>query len=282
MPIRNRFQYTIATGRLTLPVAVFISLVLWAVNLKEWTEGVFIIICSLITYLLIELNTAFSLIRVRSNFAPAMFLLFAAACPFLAPYTAKSWIPVLCLIALFALFRSYESKYASIPIFHAFLCIGIGSMIMPHLLLFSPLIFLQMLELRSFHIRTFFAGIVGLLLPYWISLCYHLYLTGNVEAVYTPLTEAFRFASIDYPSCLHHNCYHGESSLHVSVISAIQSLLYSFQDKVQTRILLRVLAGTAMGIIFFTILQPQHANTLFPLLLIIGEYHEWSSICLDI
>lgn len=271
MPIRNRFQYTIATGRLTLPVAVFISLVLWAVNLKEWTEGVFIIICSLITYLLIELNTAFSLIRVRSNFAPAMFLLFAAACPFLAPYTAKSWIPVLCLIALFALFRSYESKYASIPIFHAFLCIGIGSMIMPHLLLFSPLIFLQMLELRSFHIRTFFAGIVGLLLPYWISLCYHLYLTGNVEAVYIPLTEAFRFASIDYSILSPSQLLSWGVILSVSVISAIQSLLYSFQDKVQTRILLRVLAGTAMGIIFFTILQPQHANTLFPLLLIIGS-----------
>ncbi|MFR3188021.1 MAG: hypothetical protein ACLTOV_08715 [Phocaeicola sp.] len=141
----------------------------------------FIIICSLITYLLIELNTAFSLIRVRSNFAPAMFLLFAAACPFLAPYTAKSWIPVLCLIALFALFRSYESKYASIPIFHAFLCIGIGSMIMPHLLLFSPLIFLQMLELRSFHIRTFFAGM-------WDS-CF---LTGFLSAITSTSLEMWK------------------------------------------------------------------------------------------
>ncbi|MFR3188020.1 MAG: hypothetical protein ACLTOV_08710 [Phocaeicola sp.] len=92
-----------------------------------------------------------------------------------------------------------------------------------------------------------------------------------MEAVYTPLTEAFRFASIDYSILSPSQLLSWGVILSVSVISAIQSLLYSFQDKVQTRILLRVLAGTAMGIIFFTILQPQHANTLFPLLLIIGS-----------
>ena len=271
MPIRNRFQYTIATGRMTLPVAVFISLILWAVNLKEWTESLFIVICALITYLLIELNTAFSLIRVRSNFAPAMFLLFAAACPFLSAYSAKSWIPVLFLISLFALFRSYESKYASAPIFHAFLFMGIGSLIMPSLLLFSPLLFLQMLELRSFHIRTFFAGMVGFFLPYWVSLCYHLYFTEELKEVYTPLVEAFCFAPIDYSVLTASELLAWGVSLLISITCTVQSLIYSFQDKVQTRILLRVLTGIEMAVILFSCLQPQHAHTLFPLLLIIGS-----------
>ena len=271
MSIRNRFQYTIATGRATLPVAVFMSLILWAINLNEWTEGLFIVICAVITYLLIELNTAFALIRTRSDFAPAMFLLFAASCPFLAPYTAAAWIPVLYLTALFALFRSYESKYASTPVFHAFLCIGIGSLILPHLLWFIPLLYLQMTALRSFHARTFFAGLAGLLVPYWISLCYHLYFTHTPEAVYAPLTAAFRFNPIDYTGLSVSQLLSWGVVLLISIVSTIQSLAYSFQDKVQTRILLRILAGTEAGIILFTCLQPQHANTFFPLLLIIGS-----------
>lgn len=271
MPIRNKFQYTVATGRMTLPVAVLISIILLTISLKEWEERLYIIPCALITYLLIELNTTFAIIRTRTDFAPAMFLLFAAACPFLAPYTADAWIAVLYPAALFSLFRSYESKYASVPIFHAFLCIGIGSLILPHLLWFSLLFYIQMITLRSFHARTFFAGLTGLFIPYWISLCYHLYTSQNLEAVYTPLTEAFRFAPINYSELSTAQLLSWGVVLLISGISTIQSLIYAFQDKVQTRILLRILAGTEAGVVLFTCLQPQHANAFFLLLLPIGS-----------
>lgn len=105
---------------------------------------------------------------------------FFGGIPFLHTYSHEQWIPLLFVISFAYLFRSYESPYAAIPIFHTFLCIGISSFLLPQTLYFIPLIYFYMMGLRAFTLRTFFAGLTGIFTPYWIMLCYHLY-TGTPE-----------------------------------------------------------------------------------------------------
>lgn len=180
MLARNKFQYELATGRITLPVAVVFCLLLFGITYQEQTDFISLAIYGLITYLLIELNTTFSLIRTRTTFHAALFLFFFGGLPFLHTYSHEQWIPLLFVISFGYLFRSYESPYASTPIFHAFLCLGISSFLLPQTLYFIPLIYFYMVGLRAFTLRTFFAGLTGIFTPYWIMLCYHLY-TGTPE-----------------------------------------------------------------------------------------------------
>ena len=181
MAIRNRFQYEVATGRMTLPVAILIALLVWGSTCREWTELVSMALCAAGTYLLIELNTTFALIHTRTTLPSALFLTLYAFCPFLHAYTPAVWLPVLFLGILFALFQSYEAFYASTPVYHAFLLLGLGSLAIPPVLYLIPLIYIAMGDLRSFSARTFFAGLVGIATPYLFLLSYHLYL-GNLES----------------------------------------------------------------------------------------------------
>ena len=180
MLARNRFQYELATGRATLPVTIIICLIMYSITYQEKTDLLSLAIHGAIVYCLIELNTTFSLIRTRTTLHAAIFLFFLSGLPFLHTYSHEQWIPLLFTVSFSYLFRSYESVYAPIPVFHCFLCLGISSFLLPQVLYFVPLIYFYMIGLRAFTLRTFFAGLIGLLVPYWIALAYHLY-AGNLS-----------------------------------------------------------------------------------------------------
>ena len=63
----NKLQTEIATGRLTLPVVILICLFLWGVSIHSWNELISFISCALTGYMMIEINTAFTLIRTRTS-----------------------------------------------------------------------------------------------------------------------------------------------------------------------------------------------------------------------
>lgn len=62
----NKLQTEIATGRLTLPVVILICLFLWGASIHSWNELISFISCALTGYMMIEINTAFTLIRTRT------------------------------------------------------------------------------------------------------------------------------------------------------------------------------------------------------------------------
>lgn len=269
MAIRNRFQYEVATGRMTLPVAILIALLVWGSTCREWTELVSMALCAAGTYLLIELNTTFALIHTRTTLPSALFLTLYAFCPFLHAYTPAVWLPVLFLGILFALFQSYEAFYASTPVYHAFLLLGLGSLAIPPVLYLIPLIYIAMGDLRSFSARTFFAGLVGIATPYLFLLSYHLYL-GNLESACDTLLSSFRPMPIDYSILSLEQAVSGGIVLLIILICSVRSLMATYQEKVQTRIMLRTLLILEAGILLLLLLQPHLFNALFPLLIALG------------
>ena len=270
MLARNRFQYELATGRATLPVTIIICLIMYGITYQEKTDLLSLAIHGAIVYCLIELNTTFSLIRTRTTLHAAIFLFFLSGLPFLHAYSHEQWIPLLFTVSFSYLFRSYESVYAPVPIFHSFLCLGISSFLLPQVLYFIPLIYFYMIGLRAFTLRTFFAGLIGLLLPYWIALAYHLY-AGNMEETWLPFKALTCFSPIDYSILSLSQLISGGIAILFIAICSIECILHSYQDKVQTRIMLRVLIIIGIGTLACILLLPSHFNTYFLMTLIVGS-----------
>ena len=89
--------------------------------------------------------------------------------------------------AMLLLFRSYQLYNPVNLTFQCFLCLGIGSLAWTPMLLIAAFFFFIMKNLtQSFSWRCFWAGVVGLLLPYWCWLMWAIW-SGD----FIPMTAHF-------------------------------------------------------------------------------------------
>ena len=259
-----------AKGRFTFPVAILICLLLRIITGNEWQDVINLLVCALTAYLLIEINTAFTLIRTRSTLHVSFYVFLSTACLFLHSFQYAVFAPLTFLIAISQLFSSYESPYPAGSIFHAFFFIGLGSLLFPQLLYFVPLFYLGMISFRSLSLKSFFAGLTGLCVPYWLFFGYAFYY-DKMNLFYHPLQELIHFQPISYGilgmdriiSC-------GIITL-ISLVSSVHYFHVSYLDKVRTRIFLFFLIAVEAWIYLLGILQPQHFDILLQMQVIVGS-----------
>ncbi|WP_300726513.1 hypothetical protein [uncultured Bacteroides sp.] len=274
MQTRNRFQYEVATGRITLPVASLIAIIVWLITsldntLEDWTQVGSLLTAGFIAYVLIEMDTKFALIRTRTTMPSSLFLVFFAALPFLHGWTVDLFLPVLFLLLLSSLFKSYESPYASVPIFHAFFWLGIMSLILPTIIWLAPLMYLHMIPLRSLDARSFFAGLIGISIPYWFLLGYYVYI-GNISGFLEKSCSLIQFQPIDYTMLQLDQWISWGIILLLYITFTILYSQSAFKDKVQTRIILKIIIFMGFWMHLFILLQPQYVNQLLPLAILPG------------
>ena len=157
----DKFQTDMAK-KIHLPCCILICLLLRIITGNEWQDVINLLVCALTAYLLIEINTAFTLIRTRSTLHVSFYIFLSTTCLFLHSFQYAVFVPLAFLIATSQLFSSYESPYPAGSIFHAFFFIGLGSLLFPQLLYFVPLFYLGMISFRSLSLKSFFAGLTGL------------------------------------------------------------------------------------------------------------------------
>ena len=267
---KSRFQNKVATGKFTLPVAAVFATLLWG------AEGIYTpdrlwgwVACGLTAYLWVETNNAHSLIRIRSRLTPALYL-FMAGCIFgLHPLQDGTLAALFMLASYYLLFKSYQETEAVGLLFHAFLCLGVGSVFFHQLLYFSPFyLWYAVVYLRSLTWRTLWAAIVGLALPYWFWAGYALYADG-FDAFARHFLELARFQPLSGAN------YHHLDSMQVAsfgwvilftLVAALHCLSTSFNDKIRTRMLLQCLLVQELLIVAFMALQPVQLSTLTGLL----------------
>ena len=118
----DKFQTDMAKGRFTFPVAILICLLLRIITGNEWQDVINLLVCALTAYLLIEINTAFTLIRTRSTLHVSFYIFLSTTCLFLHSFQYAVFVPLAFLIATSQLFSSYESpirrKYIPRFLFH--------------------------------------------------------------------------------------------------------------------------------------------------------------------
>lgn len=167
---RRWLQNKVAESRLTLPVSValFIVVRLFQGVGVSFTAAAAALLCLCTAAVMLETNVALQILRVRSRLGESLWLLLAAAMPFLYGLDA----PAVCAFCLAAgmglLLCCYQNRNAVLLVFHSFLFLGAGSLLSPvmiplALLFYSCLAFLM----RAFSWKGLWAGIVGLLTPYW-------------------------------------------------------------------------------------------------------------------
>ena len=206
----KRFQNRITAGRFTLPTAILISVSCWiltAVLLPEtetqqsgyslwetfcdfciptWANRLFsFILYAVIGYFLIQLNNTFAIIRMRASVQTSVYFLLISVCPSLHMLYAGDLAAASFLVALFFLFKSYQQARPTGSLFHAFVFIGLGSLLFPQLMLFAPIFWIGAYNFQSLQPKSFFASLVGWSVPYWLLLGHALYY-GQMELFCQP------------------------------------------------------------------------------------------------
>ncbi len=290
--IKNRFQNKVVTGRFTLPVTIFLSILLWfsfylispekeTTGNREyllWTEIcqfipsffpsilISLFIYGFIGYMLIELNNAYSIIRVRTSIHVCIYALVLSVCPFLQPFQPGS-IATLCIgISLYYLFRSYQNAESTGRIFHAFLFLGTGSLFVPQLLFFFPVYIAGLFNFQIFNLRTFISGILGITLPYWL-LFGHAFFHGQIELFYTPFLDLAHFSPIRYDE-FDKSIIPTEVYVAILLLSgSIHASLTSYQDKIRIRSFIAFLSWITGTALLLGSLQPRLLISFMPIML---------------
>ena len=251
------FQIQIATGRFTLPVTILVCLLLWVCTFNEWSEVGSLGIVALIGYLMIEANTAFTLIRTRTSLPVSLYWTLATALFFLHGFQWENFIPLAFVMAVMQLFQSYESSKPAVPIYNIFLILSTCSLFFATAVCYIPLFFISMIPFRAFSLKSFGACVLGLLTPYWFLLGYALW-EEQIQLFTAPLKEMMTFAPISYG---HLHTDEIVSWIFISLFLLVNGIHYfqtAYSDKTRTRIYHSFLVYAGWWTTLLSLLMPQH------------------------
>ena len=151
-------------------------------------------------------------------------------------------------------------------LFHAFVFMGMGSLLFPQLMFFVPVFWIGAYSFQSLHPKSFFASLIGWSVPYWFLLGYT-YLSGHMELFYQPFLELVNFRSIRFGFRPWELATIGYILL-LYIVSSSHCLIAGYEDKIRTRSYLHFLIFLNFCIFVYIGLQPALYPHLFSLLLI--------------
>ena len=258
------FQIQIATGRFTLPVTILICLLLWGFTFNNWNEVGSLSLIALTGYLMIEANTAFTLIRTRTSLPVSSYWILATILFFLHDFQWEDCVPPAFLMAVIQLFHSFESAKPATSIYNTFLILGTCSLFFAPAIYYVPLFFISMIPFRAFNLKSFGACVFGLLTPYWFLLGYALW-EEQLQFFTAPFKEMVTFASISYKHLSTNEIASwGFISLFL-LVSGIHYFLTAYTDKTRTRIYHFFLVYAGWWTTLLTLLMPQHIHVWMPI-----------------
>lgn len=280
----HHLQQRIVKAKTTFPVMAVFAFVCWCLGIEwpldadvllsgwwgEWTcpawaaEGTNLLLCLLALYLLAELNNAYSLVGRRTMLHGLFFLLLWTAAPFAGHCVEANLTLCLLLASLGQLFGSFQQRQASFSLFNLFLFTGLGSMVCPPVWGLVPLLFVASWFFQSLTVRSFCAGLLGLLCPYWMLFVFafctdRLKLFANLFHSFTPSLLS-GYGSV---SPMAWTLWGGSWVL---FFGSLGYVLYHYgRYKIRTRLFLAFLLWWTLAMGLLWVLVPPAGNALFPL-----------------
>ena len=174
----------------------------------------------------------------------------------------------------YLLFRTYQQYNPVNYSFHTFFLLGTSVLLIPQLYILVPLYFWYMaVFMRCLSWRTFWAGLIGLVLPAWF-LAGWCAVSGDFETVSTVLQ------TISHPQPFNTDSYVPYMSVHnvqtltwlfvtfVSLVATVHYLRTYFNDKIRTRMYLYIYVMQIAALWLLLLWQPDLYNLLMPLLML--------------
>ena len=298
---RERLQNHIAGSVFTLPVCAIVAAILWWIPEQHapateatgilsflptgtsWSWQCFVVdvprivaflLMVVATCVLIEMNNRNLLLRIRSRLVSSTWLVSTAAISATHVYSDGLASAVCVASALYLLFFTYQKRECQADTFHWALLIGVGSIFVPQVIVFMPLfLWHQTVFLRSMSLRSFCAAWVGCLFPlslwagYWI-------VSDNYEMLYAWVSELVAYVPIRPANYLSFTWQQVASWGAVTFFGLLGMLHYlntSYNDRIQVRMLLYILSVQFFVTEAFVCLQPQHLDTLMPMLVMLAS-----------
>ena len=251
----KHFQNRVAESSLSLPVSAIISILIWfaagLVSRKLWIP---LLLTGFSTYLIAEMNTRNTLLRIRSRMMSCVFLWLATMQATIAVRWQTTVIQTLTGLCIYLLLFCYKDKKEVPSIFCIALIISIGSIIWTPFLYFLPIvIFLLCVPLYAISFKAVSAIIMGIILPYWALIPYFVY-KENIDWIknhIAPLHDAsvlFDYSSVKVG---HLVCY--AILIILMLIGWIHFVRTAYKDKIKTRNLYDVIITLS---IFFALIIP--------------------------
>lgn len=266
----HTLRQRIATGTLTLPLTAVLTVLTWGLVAHPSDAGLWegLAITGLCAYMLMELNNRNTLLRIRSRMVSSCFLVVMAVCPTLHSFSL-SLLPMVCFaLSYFMLFASYQEPQAQGYLFHAFLFASLGSLLFPPMLVCCLLYYFSMLfQLRNFTWRTFMAGLLGLLTPYWVCAAYAIW-HNHLDTAFLYLLDWLTPPLPDYSLLTLPQWITGGTLIVLAVASLIHFAHTAYNDKIRTRMFFYCIATQQVALIAALALMPQCFNQLLPLFVI--------------
>lgn len=267
---KERFQNKVATSSVTLPVAAVMATLLWLSHgtydyrlLTAW------LLCGLTTYLIIEINNANALIRIRTRLTAAIYLAGMGAMLFLHSFWTGSVVTACLALSYYLLCRTYQQVQPIGLAFHAFLALGIGSLWFPQLLFLVPFYYWYMATfLRCISFRVFWAALVGLALPYWFWAGTAIWF-GNFAPLAGHIRELMCVVPVTPAGFLQLSGQQiGAWALTTltGIVSIVHYLHTDYADKIRVRMLFYMLICQEFVLEAFLLLQPRHTDVWLGLL----------------
>lgn len=255
--MKQRFQQLVLLSKATTPVfvALVVSFWLFGVNTSWDMEGVCLLFGVASVYLLVELNNAFSLLGRRTNFHAVLFPLMWMSVPQGAHLAESALLAFALLWTVYFLFRSYQAVVPVGRVFCLFLIISATSLLIPQVLWTAPFFYFFLMIFKALEPRSFFAGIIGLLFPYWLLFVYAFY-EEDLELFYTPLRVLADYDGIGSGALPIGGWVSlGFISL-LSGVGAVYATINGFHDKIRTRVFLRFFLWLQGILLLLVLFQP--------------------------
>ena len=269
--LQNRLQNKIAGSIFTLPFCVVAAVAMWWLPQKESSVLCLLglALCLLTTYIIMETNARQHIIRIRTRMMSCVWLVLAASLSFMHPLGEPLVAAAFLCASYYLLFRCYQRHRPQAIAFHAFLVLSLGSFCAPVMLLMAIPFFLYLaIFLRSLTKKAFWAGIIGLIVPYW---CYAVwcFITGDMEGFVKKLTDMAQFEMPSVEAVTSMPFVWQVSAGVVALLSIVGILHYlntNYDDKIRVRMILYIYVSQTLLLMAFLLLQPAQYETTMALL----------------
>ncbi len=266
----KRLQNTIAESRWALPIVSIYSLAACLITgMVTQTMGLQLAMLTISAYMMVELNNVNSLIRVYSRMISSSFLVMTVMSLFLFKPVTTGFVQLCAISSLVLLFRTYQEQNATGRVFYAFFALGAASIFFVQVLFFVPIIWILMaVNLMAFSPKTLAASLIGIVAPYWFIAAYYAYM-DMLPQLGTHFLGLLQFAK---PFCFDALNYHHIVTLAfitlLALVGTVHFLMYSYQDRIKTRLFFEIFITLDICCFLFIVLQPQHFDYLLSMMII--------------
>ena len=268
---QKRLQNKVAGSEWTLPVCAISAVAMWWLPQRSVSVPHLIgLLLSLLTaYIVMETNARYYIIRIRTRMMTCVWLILSASLAFVHAVGNPLCAALFLSLSYFFLFRCYQRTHPQLDVFHAFLMLSLGSFFAPVMLAMAvPYFFYLAAYLRSLSRKAFWAGIIGIAVPYW---CYAVwcFATRNMEELQIhfadmvqpelPSLEAVKSLALGQKAAAAVIAFLG-------IAGIMHYLRTNFDDKIRVRMILYIYVSQTLLLLAYLALQPSHYDTTMALL----------------